>query len=245
MCVPVPVCVCMLVGVKKRRTFVKKKSWTHHPNKTQKGAAIARAASAASTAASSYGDKSSSNLADRYGLPPLFLDGTSLCQLQPEDVGGAGMSKCHSNRVSLFVNHTQIAGEGSQEAAADGVGGWGAPAYKGKRSKALAASSASASALAAAAAKCALCSRKFISKHALRIHLTRNIKCRRKVCIIRTIAVYYRHACIIKHHHLAHVYMYMSVRMCAYILVLSARKRSQNAHELEDAPEKCQREAAR
>ena len=29
--------------------------------------------------------------------------------------------------------------------------------------------------------KCVLCLRKFISKHALRIHLTRNVKCRREV----------------------------------------------------------------
>lgn len=50
------------------------------------------------------------------------------------------------------------------------------------RASAASAAAAAAAATAAAVSKCGHCARRFKSKHALRIHLTRNVKCRREVC---------------------------------------------------------------
>ena len=83
-------------------------------------------------------------------------------------VGGNSM-------VSAQANKTSHAGGSSAH-----IPGKESVTYRGQLIDVLA-TKANATACAPTSNKCLLCARKFISKHALRIHLTRNAKCRRQV----------------------------------------------------------------
>ena len=103
------------------------------------------------------------NPADRVQDCSVALGGVS-----SHVVGGNSM-------VSAQANKTSHAGASSAL-----IPGKNSVRYRGQLIDVLA-TKANATACAPTSNKCLLCARKFISKHALRIHLTRNAKCRRQV----------------------------------------------------------------
>ena len=108
--------------------------------------------------------------------PLLAINPADRVQDSSVALGGVSSHVVRGNStVSAQANKTSHA-----DASSAHVPGKESVRYRGQLIDVLA-TKANATACAPTSNKCLLCARKFISKHALRIHLTRNAKCRRQV----------------------------------------------------------------
>ena len=121
----------------------------------------------------------------RYRLLPDLAGAAPATRVQGEDIAEQARGELNKHVVGL------------ESESVDGPAAEGGPAqvsYNGAwarchmersgsaRASTTSAAPATAAATASAVSKCGHCARRFKSKHALRIHLTRNVKCRREVC---------------------------------------------------------------